>query len=393
MNSHYDPAIPEWIGRHRNEMLALLRRLVETNSYTTYKAGVDKVADILIGEFRKYQLEIKRIENSYLGDAIIATPKWMTADEKGVLLCGHMDTVFPPDHPFQAYREEGEFAFGPGVIDMKGGLVAMLYAWLALNEAGFCLPTRFLLIPDEETGSMHSRELILSLARQSEFALVFECSGEEGQTAVGRKGKLSFRLDVKGRAGHVADSAYNKASANLALANKIIAIESLNDAEKGINVNVGRIEGGIGPNSVSENAFALIDSRFPNREDGQWLESKLSEIADGCDVGGTSAKVVLMSRRDSMEPTKGNTFLSEIFEKTAKSLGFQYSKEIRNGVSDANFIAETGIPVIDGLGPSGRDDHSDRERMNLNSLTERTILAALGMKECWNALRNIPPEH
>ena len=175
-----------------------------------------------------------------------------------------MDTVFPEDTDFNWYKEDRANSYGPGVADMKGGLVAGIFALKALIARGLLenIPVTFIFNSDEESGSGSSREIIRQEARNSAFAFVLECGGLNGEIATGRKGNLSIKLTVKGRAGHAAFAGPDKGSAILELARKTIEFESLNEPEKGISVNVGIFEGGIGSNTVAENAVANVDFRF-----------------------------------------------------------------------------------------------------------------------------------
>jgi len=297
-----------------------------------------------------------------------------------------MDTVFPKDTDFNFFREDSTKCYGPGVIDMKGGLVAGIFAFKALDALGLLkkIPITFIFNSDEEIGSPSSRELIKAEALKSSFGFVLECGGLEGEVVTGRKGNLSIQLDVFGKAGHAAFAGQDKASAILELAYQTIAFEALNDFEKGITVNVGKVMGGVGPNTVPEHAFARIDFRFVEQQDYDFLKEKISEIAAKPKTPHTSASFEIVSQRPPMEQSEGNRLLFQTVKGVADKLDFPLQEEFRNGVSDANIIAEQGIPVLDGLGPAGAHDHSKDEYMIKESLLQRATLLACSIVECWH---------
>lgn len=373
----------EYIDANQGGMFGLLRELVDINSGTRNKPGVDLVADALLRAVADLPLKAERIPVEDLGDVLVL--RTGPADsEKAVLVVGHMDTVFPADSFFREYREDEERAYGPGVIDMKGGLVSAVYALKALNAAGILahIPVRVVFNPDEEIGSPRSRAVIAEQAQRSAAALVLECGGMKGEAVTGRKGRLGLELRVRGRAGHAADARQGKSSAVLALARKVIDIEGLNGVVPGTTLNVGRVEGGTTPNSVPEHAAASVDVRYTTEEGIADLRARLEAIAARTDAPETSAVLAKVSSRPLMAATPGNQGLFRIVEEAAGGLGITVREEFRSGASDANEISAAGTPVLDGLGPIGEHDHSDREYMIKRSLPDRTKLLAETIVSC-----------
>jgi glutamate carboxypeptidase len=307
----------------------------------------------------------------------------------GLLLIGHMDTVFPVDSPFNWFRDVGQKVFGPGVIDMKGGLVTAVFALRALAACRMLetIPLTFICNSDEEIGSPASTPLIQTEAARSLLGLGFECGGLHGEIVTGRKGKAGYFLSVKGRAGHAAFAGADKASAILELAHKIIALEGLNDTRRQIVVNVGVINGGIGPNTVADAAIAEIDTRFLSAADCVFTAANIFRIAAECSVPGTSAELRQTPSRMPMVQSAVNRELFQVIARQADMLGLPCREELRKGVSDMNTIAEAGIPVVDGMGPVGDCDHCDREYMIRDTLPSRTKLAALGIVGSWEHFR------
>jgi glutamate carboxypeptidase len=218
--------------------------------------------------------------------------------------------------------------------------------------------------------------LIRQEAEKSACAFVLEGGGLNGEVVTGRKGNLSARLTVAGRAGHAAFAGPDKTSAIVELAHKILAIEALNDFSAGILANVGTVSGGIGPNTVAERAEVLLDFRFVQPEDEERLKTKLSQICAQMMVPGATAELEIVSGRPPMPINEANQALYDRVHRIAGRLGIAIRPEFRSGVSDANFIAQAGTPVLDGLGPIGARDHSPEEYMLKESLPQRTLLLA-----------------
>jgi len=323
------------------------------------------------------------MEQTKFGNHLIVRSLCNKPFHKQILVVGHMDTVFPENTDFNGYRENTTHCYGPGVIDMKGGLVVGIFALKALDSLGLLkkTPITFIFNSDEEIGSPGSGDLIKNEAEKSACAFVLECGGLDGEVVTGHKGNLSVKLDVFGKSGHAAFAGKDKASAILELAHKTIDLESLNDNKKGITVNVGTIQGGMGPNTVPEYATARIDFRFVEQKDHEFLRESISKIAAAQKIPHTRANYEIISARPPMEQTRANRKLFQTVKTVAKRLDIPIREEFRSGVSDANIIAEQGIPVLDGLGPIGAKDHSKDEYMIKASLLQRSILLACSIIE------------
>jgi glutamate carboxypeptidase len=287
-----------------------------------------------------------------------------------------MDTVFPKDTAFRHFRQDSAHCHGPGVYDMKGGLVVALYALKALEHLGLLadLPVTVLCNSDEEIGSPASRAWIEEQTRNALAALVFEGAGPEREVVTGRKGRMGLNLTVHGRAGHAAAGG-DKSSAILELAHKIIALENLNGVA-GATLNVGQVSGGIGPNTVPDRAEAELDVRLPDQRTQDLIGEAIRKIAERSTIPGTRAELSTVGGRPPMPQSDGNRRLYAVARKHARRFGYELPEELRSGVSDANFIGALGVPVLDGLGPVGGLDHSDREFIVGESLAERAALTA-----------------
>lgn len=384
--------IAAFCRREEGGMFRLLQELVLQPSPSRCKGGVDAVGTRLAASLQTSGMVLETARQAEFGDHLLFRTPACGDGRPALLLFGHMDTVFPLDSPFNWYKDEDGTVSGPGVIDMKGGLVAAVYAIKALASCAVLeeIPLTFLCNSDEEIGSPSSTAIFQAEAQRSVAALGFECGGLNGEVVTGRKGRAGYRLIVTGRAGHAAFAGADKASAILELAHKIIALEQLNDSRRGIVVNVGLIQGGIGPNTVSDHATAEIDTRFLSRADAAATAERLAEIASLPTVAGTTAELQYVGGRPPMEQNRRNSELFQGIRAEAERLGQPCTEELRSGVSDANTIAQLDIPVVDGMGPIGEGDHSDREYMIRESLPARVRLAAGSILRIWEQrLRSI----
>jgi glutamate carboxypeptidase len=384
MSQPMHDAILSYLEPRRREALDLLRRLVEIQSGSRNKPGLDRMAGEMAAVLRGILPQVRVLPFADHGDMVQAMTLPATEGRKGIVLMGHIDTVFPADTTFTAFREDEEHCFGPGVYDMKGGLVVAVYALKALAHLGLLekIPITVLCNSDEEIGSPASRPWIEEMCKGALAALVFEGGGRDRDVVTGRKGRLGMELTVRGRAGHAAKGGA-KASAILELAHKIIALEALNDGRE-ITLNVGQVEGGIGPNTVPELATAALDARFLTPAGQERLERDMTRIVAKSLIPGASATLSVKSGRPAMLQSKGIRRLYSVARAQAQTFGYDLPEELRSGVSDANFIAGLGVDVLDGLGPVGDLDHSDLEYILKDTLMERAALTAATIAARWN---------
>ena len=356
------------------DMFALLEKLVLIQSGTHNKAGVDFMAESIGSILSGIPLSTEILPMKECGNMVLAG-NIKAAKEKFILLLGHMDTVFPEDTGFNYYREDRTKAYGPGVMDMKGGLVVGIFALKTLSDLGLLddIPVTIFFNSEEEIGSPFSRKLIEEQAAKSKAVFVLEGGGLESQVVVGRKGKIGFDLLISGASGHAGSAGIDKPSAILEAAHKTIALEGLNNPPD-ILVNVGLINGGMGPNSIAENARLGVDVRFTRTEDEIMLTDRINNISSTNIISGTSTEYRIGSGRPAMDSNHRIEALYKVSLETSRKFGLPLGREIRGGVSDANFIDAMGVPVLDGLGPCGDLDHSDQEYIIKKTMVERTIL-------------------
>jgi glutamate carboxypeptidase len=297
-----------------------------------------------------------------------------------VLLLGHYDTVFEPGEPGRRpFRADGQRAYGPGVADMKGGLVTMWEALRALRHLGWADYRTLTIIHngDEEIGSDAARPFIEAEARSADFCLVFEPGRPDGSIVTARKGVGRFTLTVRGKAAHAGVAPQDGASAVVALAHKILALHALNDYASGLTVNTIVTGGGTRANVVPDEAVARIDLRFPTEASGTAAVARMRAVARADDLPGTTGDLSGEVDRPPMEPGPNADVLLGIAREAATALGFALRNTKTGGGSDGNLVAPFGIPVLDGLGAVGGGFHSAGEYLEIDTLTQRAALAAL----------------
>lgn len=355
-----------WLAAQRPAAERLLRALVEVPSYTQDRAGVARVADLVAPELEAAGLTVERIPGGELGPHLAFRGP---AAGPPVFLLGHLDTVFPPG-TFEGFRVEGDLARGPGVFDMKGGVVVMLLGLAAARRAGLLarVPVAGLLVGDEEVGSPDSQPHIRRLAAGARAALCFE-SGRAGDLLVtARKGTASVKVTAHGVAAHAGNAHHEGRNAIWALARFVNLAQLLTDPARGVTVSVGTIRGGTAKNTVPDHAECEVDLRFLTAADGARLEEALAASAHAAAVEGTRLEVARQSWRDPLERTEASAALATTYGACQRASGLSAGEAaLVGGGSDACTTGAMGLPSIDGLGPRGRAFHTRDEQADLAS--------------------------
>lgn len=294
-----------------------------------------------------------------------------------VMIAGHLDTVFDPHGSFQTMTvsTDGETAVGPGVVDMKGGILIAVTALEALAEAGIDLPWTFTLNADEETGSYFSHSALEQVAREHEIGLALEPALPGGELAIARKGSGQFVVEVTGRSSHAGRAFFEGVSAVYGLARVLTQIEPLSDPASGVTVNIGPLQGGIATNVVPDYAAAWGNVRYPSQQAAAELDTKMAAMNTD-----DSAMPRVVIRRSFNRPAKplipATERLALIAREVAESLGQCLPFASTGGVCDGNIMQNAGLPTIDTLGVRGGDLHRTTEWIELRSLVERSQLFA-----------------
>ncbi len=354
--------------------LAELEQLVNIDCGSYTPDGVNRIADFCTAALADLGATVERLPAEGLGDLVIGR---LAGDGPRLLLIGHMDTVFDPgtaaERPF---RRDGDRALGPGVTDMKGGLLAGLHALAALKAAGIGPSVTYVCNPDEEIGSPFSGPHIRRLAAEHDAALVLECARANGDIVSARKGIADYHVEITGRAAHAGVEPEKGRSAVVEAAHQVLALTALNGRWPSVTVNVGVIEGGTRPNVVAARCGLKVDLRAASVAEFETAASELERIVSTPSVDGTSATLHRVAGHQPMERSPAIARLVGLAQEIAGELGFRVNDAATGGASDANTCAAAGLPVLDGLGPIGGDDHSPEEWLDVTSVVPRTALVA-----------------
>lgn len=349
---------------------------VSAESGSQDKPGVDHAGRLLSGALARLGFEIERIPQQASGDHLVARRTGAGCGHLLVLV--HLDTVWPrgtlAGNPFRI--EDGR-AYGPGVLDMKGGWVILTWALRALAEARWddlgC--TTVFMCGDEELGSPTGRPWIEREARIADWALVTEPARESGALVVQRGMVGAVTLEVTGITAH-ATAGERGASAIHALAHKVLALQALTDPARGILVNVGTVAGGSARQVIPDHAVASVDIRAPTRDAAEHVMRRIREIAATPHVSKTHATLTGGITRPAFERNAGTDILLQLAQACGGELGLAIEGEATQTGSDGNFTAALGVPTLDGLGPEGANACSRGEFVLVESLPRRAALLA-----------------
>ncbi len=355
-----------------------LRRAVEIESPTRSKAHVDRLAIFFAREFRKSHGKVRVLPDraGRAGSAVVAEFWGGFGPRKPVLLIGHLDTVWDVGTLARMpFRVRGGKAYGPGILDMKSGLVVGLWAVRALRalEISPSRPVRFFLNSDEEISSLAFRKEILAEARRARAVLVLEPAARGGALKTARKGVGEFRIVVHGRAAHAGINPGAGVNAVSELARQLLRIEKLARPRQGLTLNVGVMEGGTRSNVIPERAWAAVDVRVPRRRDGDAIERRIY----GLEPFHPEARLEIRGgiNRPPMERAQAEALFRQAKE-LGKELGMDLKEASTGGGSDGNFTAALGIPTLDGLGGVGEGAHALDEHVVIRELPRRAALLA-----------------
>ncbi len=373
----------ELIDNKEEEMIEELKQVVNIDSGSYSKKGIDQIISRYEEFYANLGFETEIKVNREQGNNLVAKREGEL--EGSWLFLGHVDTVFPAGtaakRPFKL-DEEGDRAYGPGVSDMKSGLVMLKTVLEALLSLDTKLPDVVVLLNgDEEIGSPASKNLIETAGREATACFVLEPGRQNGDMVIARKGTALYELVVRGQAAHAGSNHAQGISAVEELAHKILAVQKLTDYKRGITFNVGVIEGGKRSNIIADEARAEIDLRIAKLEQIDEAEEKLQEIADREYLPGTETVLNGGLNRPPMEEDQEAKKLFEVLAAVAKKLDVQLGTTVTGGASDGNFVSALGVPTLDALGPVGGGNHSEDEYIELSSLNSRAKILAGGLQE------------
>ena len=359
------------------DFLADLERLVNIDCGSYTPTGVDEVGR-WVGAFMERlgaTVEFRPDPEGRLGQTIVGTFEGRAGGPR-ILLIGHMDTVFDAGTVAQRpFRIDGSMATGPGVTDMKAGLLAGLYAVQAIGEMPFERLT-FIANPDEEIASPTSTPHIRAAAADADVALVLECGRANGNIVSARKGMADMELVVHGRAAHAGIEPEKGRHAILEAARIVRQVQDLNGRWPGVTFNVGTIRGGTRPNVVPERCELEVETRSMTGDGLDAAIAAIRELIARTEVEGTTVEASMEYSWRPMEKTERSARLADHAKDVGRRLGLDFDDQLTGGASDANTTSGMGVPTLDGLGPVGGNDHSPSEYLEIDTIVPRTAMLA-----------------
>ncbi|HJZ68975.1 MAG TPA: M20 family metallopeptidase [Blastocatellia bacterium] len=377
-NDSRGPSLLSYFDDRLPEMLGFARWLVEQESMSREPEATRRIAENLAETLGRAGAAIGLITDPAYGSTLLARfdcADKMSDDDTQLLVVGHLDTVWPlgtlATRPFKV---EADRAFGPGIFDMKAGVMLATFAMRAIKDLGLRTRRRVTLLMtcDEETGSHFSRSIVQEQARSSHAALVLEPPIPGGTVKTGRKGVGEFELIIRGRPAHAGNDPRAGVSAITELAHQILAINKLNDYACGTTLNVGVARGGVLSNVIAAEAHAFIDMRFATVDEGERIRDALAHLQPILE----GARIELRGgiNRPPLVRTPETAELFERAKRLASEIGLDLKEGSVGGGSDGNFIAALGVPVLDGLGVDGAGAHAEHEHIIISDIPRRAAL-------------------
>lgn len=343
-----------------------LESIVNINSYTKNKIGVDLVGQKMTSWLEPLGFTLFTHKKENIGNHLFFSSKKKSG--KKILLLGHNDTVFPPNS-FEGFSQDETWVYGPGVCDMKGGNIVALQSLRNIHKIdNEIYNIDFLLVSDEETGSDDSKELTSSIAKNYDYCFVFEAAGQNMEVLTQRKGVGTFTITIEGLASHAGNHYDKGIDANLEASYKLQELVKLTNLQLQTTVNVGKINGGIGANTISPKCELLLEIRYTTNDEKIRVLNALNKITNTSYVSGTISTLTGSIQRDVMQE---NTNQLELIKELETITNFKILTEKRGGVSDANIVASCGVTTLDGFGPFGDGDHTIKERALKSSFESR----------------------
>lgn len=382
-----EKAVTEWLASQKEAMLGLLAEVVNIDSGSYDKAGVDAVGERFIRFFGEQGLLTTREPNERFGDAIHIRLDDKPTNERPIVLMGHRDTVFPKGEVSRRpFRVENGRAYGPGVVDMKSGLVLNAFVLAAFKRFGGApAPLAGLITSDEEIASPSSRPVIERVGRAARCVFNSEPGRPSGNIVTGRKGGVFLAFEIAGKAAHSGGNFEKGISAIGEMAHKIVAMHKLTDLKQGVTVNVGLVKGGQSVNTTAPSAEGQIDLRYVQPEQRTAALAALQKIIDNATVPGTTAKLEI---KGEFLPVSGSTPEAEAlfssYQAAAADAGLKVAGEFSGGCADSGFTSAVGCPTLCGVGPVGGNAHTPEEYLEVETLVPRAQAMAL-------AILRLPP--
>jgi glutamate carboxypeptidase len=385
--------ITAWLASQREAMLAVLQRMVDTDGGSYDKAGVDAVGAQVREFCASHGIPVEVLPQQRHGDCLRALVNGAAEGQpqgnarENIVLMGHRDTVFPKGEPERRpFRIEGGRAYGPGVCDMKAGLVMNMFVLAAFQKFGGAPgPLVGLFTGDEEIGSPEGRPVIEAEARGARAVFNSEPGRPTGNIVTGRKGGVFMAMEIEGKAAHSGGNFEAGISAIGELAQKITAIHALTDLQRGITLNVGLVSGGQSVNTVAPWARGEIDLRYVHPADRDEVVGKIEAIVAKSFVPGTRASLTIKGEFLPLTQDAAAERLFAAYREAASVSGFTPGGEFSGGCADSGFTAAMGAPTLCAVGPVGGKAHSPEEYLEVESMVPRAQALARAVQRLGGA--------
>jgi glutamate carboxypeptidase len=373
--------ITAWLATQQQAMLSLLQQMVDIDSGSYNKSGIDAVGTVIRRFLEENGLKVEVMPQARHGDCLRATIPTQDAVGNaggGIVLMGHRDTVFPDGEAGRRpFTIRDGMAYGPGVADMKAGLVMNCFVLAAFAKYGGApAPLVGLFTGDEEIGSPEGRSVIEAEARRARVVFNSEPGRVSGNVVTGRKGGVFMAFRITGKAAHSGGNFTAGISAIEELARKVQAIHALTDLDRGITLNVGLVSGGQSVNTIAPWAEGQIDLRYVSPEDRDDVMARISTIIERSYVPGTRAELTIRGEFLPLTQSAAATRLFELYVDAAAASGFRTEGEFTGGCADSGFTAGVGTPTICAVGPVGGLAHTPDEFLRIDSLVPRAQACA-----------------
>lgn len=380
MPARIDPIL-HWLAARESDMISLLAEVVNCDSGSYDKAGVDRVGERFERFLAEHGIPVTRRRQARFGDVFLGEVAGSGGGNRPIVLMGHRDTVFPEGEASRRpFRIEDGRAYGPGVADMKAGLVMNAFVAAAFRHAGHGAPPLTLLITsDEEIGSPACREVIEETARGARAVFNAEPGRPSGNVVTGRKGGVFMECAVSGRAAHSGGNFEAGISAIDEIAHKIVALTGITDLERGITLNVGLVSGGQSVNTVAPSARIGIDLRYVEPPQRAEAMVRIEEIVATASVPGTSAELTVKGEFLPLRQDEASREVFSVYQVAMAEVGRPAGGEFSGGCADSGFTSAVGCPTLCGVGPVGGRAHTPEEYLEIDTMVPRAQGLALAI--------------
>ncbi len=377
----HEAKVCDWLSEQSSAMIVLLKDTVNTGSGSYDKTGVDAVGGVFERFLNGHGLITAREPHATFGDAIHIRLDDQPSNEKPIVLMGHRDTVFAKDEEQRRpFKIEAGRAYGPGVADMKAGLVMNAFVLAAFKHlGGNPVPLAGLITADEEIASPSSRPIIERVAKTARCVFNSEPGRPTGAVVTGRKGGVFMSFEVHGKAAHSGGAFEKGISAIGEIAHKILAIHALTDLKRGVTLNVGLLKGGQSVNTTAPHAEGQIDLRYVDPADRVRTLAAIQNIIDTPTVPGTTASLTVRGEFLPLTQSADAEALFSDYQTAAADAGLTITGEFSGGCADSGFTAAVGCPTLCSVGPVGGNAHTIEEFLEIDSLVPRAQALALAI--------------